>query len=64
MKVRLIFTVIREFETPENREELKGTLAHVQDEAGEFLYGGSNHEESIGVTMMVKPRNRSEWSQI
>jgi hypothetical protein len=64
MKVRQIYTVIREYETKDSREEVEQHAVFVQDEAGEFLYGGGSGEESISVVTMVKPQNRKEWSQL
>lgn len=39
MKIRTIYTVVREHEI-DNLEDEQGHLLHVSDEAGEFLYGG------------------------
>lgn len=44
MKIREIYTVIRDYETDDLEEE-RGHMLHVLDETGEFLYGGGGDEE-------------------
>jgi hypothetical protein len=59
MKIRYIYTVIREHEIPYSKKTLGATTAAlvevhdefkcIQDEAGECLYGGGSGEEIITV---------------
>jgi len=44
MKIREIYTVIREYEI-DNLEEERGHFLHIQEDMGEFLYGGGGDEE-------------------
>lgn len=61
MKIREIYTVVREFDqNPENSlEDIKDHCLYVSDEAGEFLYGGSCGEESLSVKFQIY--NENEW---
>ncbi len=52
MKIREIYTVIREYEI-DNPEEERGHLLHVLDETGEFLYGGRGGDEQLSVQFQV-----------
>jgi len=44
MKIREIYTVVRDYET-NNLEEERGHMLHVLDDTGEFLYGGGDDEQ-------------------
>lgn len=52
MKIREIYTVVREYET-DNLEEEQGHLLHVLDETGEFLYGGGGGHEQLSVQFQI-----------
>ena len=56
MKIQHIYTVVREFniEPEEFKEEKEFFNGAMQDEPGEFLYGGSASEEKITIKMKVK----------
>ena len=54
MKIRQIFTVIREYQTNSSLEEENGRLLHVLDDAGEFLYGGGSEDETLEVKFKIK----------
>lgn len=52
MKIREIYTVIRDYEI-DNLEEERGHMLHVLDETGEFLYGGSGGDEQLSVQFQI-----------
>lgn len=56
MKIREIYTVVREYEVDYLEDEINHML-HVSDEAGEFLYGGSCGEESLSVSFQIDKGN-------
>lgn len=58
MKIREIYTVIRETEIDDLEEE-RGHLLHILDDTGEFLYGGGCGEESLSVKFQIY--NNNEW---
>ncbi len=63
MKIRHIYTVIREFLIEESElSDKKESFNHVKDEAGEFLYGGSCGEEIIKVRMEKK--SGKNWKKV
>ena len=57
MKIRQIFTVIREYSTDDSLEEENGHLLHVLDDAGEFLYGGGGGDETLEVKFQINKGN-------
>lgn len=59
IKIRQIYTVVREYST-KNLEDEEGHLLHVLDETGEFLYGGSCGEESLSVKFQINKGNKWE----
>lgn len=63
MKIRYIYTVVREFST--TKKELKeeiNSFRGVEDEAGEYLYGGSCGNETIQVKMQVFDNDK--WTDV
>ena len=63
MKVKHIFTVVREQDIPE--EDLKDefeAFAPILDETGEFLYGRAWGREKISVTMHYS-KDGSTWTE-
>lgn len=52
MKIREIYTVVREYEVDYLEDEINHML-HVLDETGEFLYGGSGGEEQLSVKFQI-----------
>ena len=56
MKIREIYTVVREYEVDYLEDEI-GHMEHVLDETGEFLYGGSCGEESLSVKFQINNGN-------
>lgn len=64
MKYRYTYTVVREVTTRrESEEDIQGHCDHVQDEAGEFLYGGSPGSETITVKIEVSRDNGKTWKE-
>ena len=55
MKVKHIYTVVREFEIDrsEKEEEIEFFKGAMTDEAGEYLYGGSSTHETITIKMEI-----------
>lgn len=63
MKIRHVYTVVREFTT--KKKELKDEIDSfrgVEDEAGEYLYGGSAESEKIDVKLQAF--DGKEWKGI
>lgn len=63
MKSRVIFTVVRDFGNVKSVKEAKGEAGMLSDEAGEYLYGGSNGEEKIGFELQVSKDGR-KWETV
>ncbi len=63
MKIRHIYTVVREFSIEEKDldEEIE-SFGGIEDKAGEYLYGGVGPEK-IKVVMEVS-RDGKEWKKI
>lgn len=61
MKIREIYTVVREHEKDpkDSLEDIKNLCLYVSDEAVEFLYGGSGGEENLSVKFQIN--NGNEW---
>jgi len=55
MKIREIYTVIREYTHHENdlMDDIKSHYLFVSDETGEFLYGGGGGEEELSVEFQI-----------
>ena len=56
MKIREIYTVVREYTPRKGSYDVKGHCLHVLDEAGEFLYGGGRDDE-ISVRFQIDKGN-------
>jgi hypothetical protein len=63
MKIRETYTVVREYSTNRSLKDFDGHIAHVQDETGEFLYGGSGGNEKITVKIEAKNKN-GKWKSL
>jgi hypothetical protein len=62
MQVRETYTVVREYSTRESLEDFDGHVGHVQDEAGEFLYGGGSGEEKL--TVVIEAKINGKWKKL
>lgn len=62
MKLRYVYTVIREFETKSGLKQEISCFEGVEDEVGEHLYGGSSQKESIKVKL--QKYEKGEWKDI
>ena len=62
MKIRETFTVVREYITKRSEKDFEGHVAHVEDEAGEFLYGGSPGDEKISVA--IEAKKKGKWVKL
>lgn len=62
MKVRETYTVVREYTTKRSLEDFDGYVAHVEDETGEFLYGGGSGEEKLSV--VIEAQIDGKWKKL
>lgn len=64
MKIRHVYTVIREFEIEDNElKKEKEFFRGVQDESGEYLYSGTGGDEKIEVKMQ-KSVDGKRWFNV
>lgn len=64
MKIRHIYTVIRESEITTNllKEDIKFFKGAMQDDTGEYLYGGPLGHEEITVSMEIFKKGK--WEKV
>ena len=62
MKYKYVYTVTREYDDGDSLEEEKEFFLGVQDEAGEYLYGGSKKKKKIKVHLEYF--ENGEWKRV
>ena len=62
MKIRETYTVVREYSTKRSLEDFDGHVAHVEDETGEWLYGGNSGDEKLSV--VVEAKVNGKWKKL
>jgi hypothetical protein len=66
-KIRYVFKVTRELSKTVPPEELQDEIdfsKSVEEEAGEYLYGGNTGNEKISVTTQISYDNGKTWKNI
>ena len=64
MKMRLVYTVIRECRNVDSAEHAREETGAILEETGEYLYGGSGSAERVGVAVQVSKDQGKTWTTV